>query len=260
MRKVINISLYVVIFLLVALINVISIKKYFDYREKCRQVEDIIATNYIVELVSFNKIEAEEVMIEPINVELIEEEEEPIVEIVETPQEPIEEVIEIPKEQVVEEVKDPDVEIQESEEVVIPDVLFDGLNETELVAKLERSLKNELSGTGVKFVDYYKSTGLDPYLAVAIVLHETGCTWTCSSLVRECYNFGGIKAGGPTYKDTRYTCYASKEEGINSYLNMLYKNYYAKGLTTAELINPNYASSLQWAVSVNNYINKIKNN
>mgnify|MGYP002511620479 CR=1 FL=1 len=34
------------------------------------------------------------------------------------------------------------------------------------------------------------------YLAVAIVLHETGCKWTCSKLVRECNNVGGMKGSG----------------------------------------------------------------
>ena len=81
--------------------------------------------------------------------------------------------------------------------------------------KLERSLKNELSGTAVNFVGFYKNTGLDPYLSVAIVLHETGCAWECSNLVKQCYNYGGMKGGENTYNNTRYTCYSSKEEGTS---------------------------------------------
>ena len=89
-------------------------------------------------------------------------------------------------------------------------------------------------------------------------MHETGCTWKCSSLVRECYNYGGMKGGQNKYKETNYTCYSSKEEGINAYLNMLYNNYYAKGLTTPELINPKYAASLEWATAINRYMDKFK--
>ena len=124
---------------------------------------------------------------------------------------------------------------------------------------LVKHLKNELSGTGKKFVEFYKLHGLDPYLAASIVLHETGCTWKCSSLVRECFNYGGMKGGKSKYKDTNYSCYSSKEEGINAYLNMLYNNYYAKGLTTPELFNPIYAASLEWSAAINRYMDKFKN-
>ena len=33
-------------------------------------------------------------------------------------------------------------------------------------------------------------------LAVAISLHETGCKWTCSTLVTKCNNIGGQKGSG----------------------------------------------------------------
>ena len=36
----------------------------------------------------------------------------------------------------------------------------------------------------------------DSYVAVAIMLHETGCKSNCSSLVRNCNNVGGQK-GSP---------------------------------------------------------------
>lgn len=260
MKKIL-ITLYIIIFLLISSINVISIKKYFDMR-KSERLDDLVATNFITTLVSFNELEpVEQVLVskkqQTITIEKENEIEEPIV----FEEEKEEEIVDEPQEEVVSE----DVFI-EKEEVAINEtltdttILYDGLTEQDLILKLEKSLKNELSGTGINFVNYYKTTGLDPYLAVAIVLHETGCTWTCSSLVRECYNYGGMKGGEQTYKDTRYTCYSSKEEGINAYLNMLYNNYYSKGLITAELINPKYATSLEWAVKINNYIEKIKNN
>lgn len=223
------------------------------------KLDNIIATNFVSEFVSFNEIEVP-IEVQTLSIEVEEEKE-------------IEEVIQKEEKSVVEEKKEEDGEVVETKEeiqveeqkkeeipVINSTILYDNLSEEDLILKLEKSLKNELSGTGSNFVEYYKSTGLDPYLAVAIVLHETGCTWKCSSLVRECYNYGGMKGGGTKYKDTNYTCYSSKEEGINAYLNMLYNNYYAKGLTTPELINPKYASSLEWSVAVNKYIDKIKNN
>jgi len=137
-------------------------------------------------------------------------------------------------------------------------VVLDGMTLTELTNKLNKSLTSTLTNTGHYFANYYVKTGLDPYLSVAIVLHETGCKWTCSKLVRECNNIGGMK-GSPSCNGGSYMKYNSLEEGINGYLDMLYNNYYKKGLTTPELINPKYAESTTWSEKVNNYINEIKN-
>ena len=41
-------------------------------------------------------------------------------------------------------------------------------------------------------------------------------------------------------------------------MDLLYNNYYAKGLTTPEKINPKYAESKTWAQKVNKYIEKIR--
>lgn len=248
------IMLYTIIFFLIVSINVISIKKFFDIKQVNR-MNDIVATNYVKSLVSFNEIENKNIVVELIEENIIKKE---ILEEDKEIENKVSEIVEENNEKVVEENHKNEQEISNNEDVN-SDILFDGFTEQELINKLEKSLKNELSGTAVNFVDYYKKTGLDPYLAVAIVLHETGCNWTCSSLVRECYNYGGMKGGEVKYKDTKYTCYSSKEEGINAYLNMLYNNYYAKGLVTAELINPKYATSLEWASKINNYIEKIKN-
>ena len=38
----------------------------------------------------------------------------------------------------------------------------------------------------------------------------------------------------------------------------IYNNYYSKGLTTPELINPKYAASTTWSEKINNYINSIR--
>lgn len=143
------------------------------------------------------------------------------------------------------------------EEINNDKIVYDGLTLAQLTEKLNKNLKSTLTNTGHYFANYYLETGLDPYLAVAIVLQETGCKWTCSKLVRNCNNIGGMK-GSPKCNGGSYRKYDSLEEGINGYLNMLYKNYYSKGLTTPELINPKYATSTTWSKNVNSYIDNIK--
>ena len=156
--------------------------------------------------------------------------------------------------------------LEEKEEVILNeeinvesdnDKVLDDFNLNELTEKLNKSLNSTLSNTGHYFANYYVKTGLDPYLAVAIVLHETGCKWTCSKLVRECNNIGGIK-GNPSCNGGSYKKFDTLESGINGYLNMLYNNYYSKGLNTPELINPKYAASTAWSEKINNYILEIK--
>lgn len=137
-------------------------------------------------------------------------------------------------------------------------IIYEGLTKQELIDKLNKNLNSALTNTGNYFVDYYIKTGLDPYLAVSIVLHETGCKWNCSGLVTDCNNIGGIKGGEKQCGTTGYRAYDSLEEGINGYLDMLYNNYYKEGLTTPELINPKYAASTTWSTKINNYINEIR--
>lgn len=135
--------------------------------------------------------------------------------------------------------------------------VYDGLTRDELVAKINKNLNSTLSGKGDIFVDYALSLGLDPYLATAIVLHETGCSWDCSHLVKACNNVGGQK-GGPGCEGGSYKAYATLDEGIKGYMDNLYNNYYALGLTTPEAINPKYAASTAWASKINYYMQKIK--
>lgn len=136
-------------------------------------------------------------------------------------------------------------------------IVYDGLTLTELSNKLEKSLNSDLSGKGKLFASYSLDLGLDPYLAVAIVLQETGCKWDCSQLVKQCNNVGGIK-GAPGCWGGSYKAFPTLDEGIKGYLDNLYYNYYSKGLTTPELINPIYAESKTWASKVNYYISEIK--
>lgn len=144
-------------------------------------------------------------------------------------------------------------ENEEVAQVIEPEIVYDGLTRDALIDKLNRNLSSTLSGTGALFADYALNLGIDPYLAVAIVLHETGCSWECSGLVKYSYNVGGQKGSNGSYM-----AFGSLEEGISSFMNNLYNNYYAYGLTTPETINPKYAASTTWASSINNYINKIR--
>ena len=127
----------------------------------------------------------------------------------------------------------------------------------ELIAKLNRSLKGKMEGTGEIFATKCLSLGVDPYLAIAIVLHETGCNGTCSRLVVNCNNVGGMK-GSPGCNGGSYKQFASLDEGIDAFLNNLYNNYIAKGVTTPEQINARYAASKAWASKIHYYMNKIK--
>lgn len=136
-------------------------------------------------------------------------------------------------------------------------IVYDGMTLNELAEKLNRSLKSTLSGTGMSFAKYAVEMGIDPYLAVAIVLHETGCNYSCSAQVKQCYNVGGMK-GGPSCNGTSYKKFNSLDDGIYSFMYNLKTNYYDKGLTTASQMNKKYAASKTWSTKVNNYINKIK--
>lgn len=159
---------------------------------------------------------------------------------------------------VVEEVKEEPVEpLEETSNVptqeVLPDpAVYDGLTMDELTAKLNRVLHSNLSGTGYYYAKYALDYGVDPYVAVAISLHETGCNSSCSNAVRGHNNVGGMKSGGALIS------FASLEEGIKSYIKNLKKNYYDYGLTTLEQINTKYASSKTWATQVNRYLSMVK--
>ena len=146
---------------------------------------------------------------------------------------------------------------EEVSTIPVDPIVYDGLTMGELADKLNRSLKSNISGKGYLIASYSLQLGIDPYMATAIILHETGCNGTCSSLVRECNNVGGQK-GGPSCGGGAYKAYATLDEGIMGYLDNLYRNYYSVGLTTPETIGPKYAASTTWASQVNNYIALIR--
>ena len=136
-------------------------------------------------------------------------------------------------------------------------IVYKNLNKKELVAKINRSLNSTISGKGELIATYSLEKGVDPYLAVAIILLETGCTWECSRLVKQCNNVGGQK-GSPSCNGGSYAKFDTLDNGIRAYINNLSKNYINKGLTTPETMNRKYAASPTWAEKVNRYINKIE--
>lgn len=143
------------------------------------------------------------------------------------------------------------LEVQEPEIVTV----YEDYTMEELSEQLEKSLNSDISGYGSFIANYTIEKNVDPFLATAIMLHETGCTWNCSSLVKNCHNVGGMKGSGCG----SYGYFNTLEEGIQRFVDNIYNNYYAYGLTTADAMGKKYAEDPSWSMKVNNYIEKIKN-
>ncbi len=150
--------------------------------------------------------------------------------------------------------------VEETPKATDRNIVYDNMTIQELSAKLDRSLNSTLSGKGYLFASISLELGVDPYLAVAIVLEETGCKWDCSNLVKQCNNVGGQKGGTVKCNGGAYRYYPTLDEGIYGFIENLARNYYAQGLITPEQMNSKYAASKAWSTNVNNYIAKIKAN
>lgn len=138
--------------------------------------------------------------------------------------------------------------------------VYEGMTLEELAAKLNRNLGNDIvAGKGALIATECINKGVDPYVAVAILLHETGCKSRCSSLARNCNNFGGQK-GGPSCNGGSYKAYNSIDEGLVGFIDNLYRNYYSRGLTTIETIGPRYAESPTWRSKITWYVGQIRAN
>ena len=159
------------------------------------------------------------------------------------------------------EVKDEVKEITTYEDVTttpVEPIVYDGMTLNQLAEKLNRSLKSTIAGKGYLIASYSLQLGVDPYLATAIILHETGCGTKCSNLARYCYNVSGQK-GRPGCNGGSFKKFDSLDEGIMGLINNLYKNYDSVGLDTVEKIAPKYAEGNTWAGKINYFVNKIKN-
>lgn len=138
--------------------------------------------------------------------------------------------------------------------VVVPQrvEVYENLTMDELTQKLDKNLKSTLIGTGKYYAKYAIEYGVDPYLALAISLHETGCSYSCSNLVKSKNNVGGMMGSNGALS------FSSIEEGIKKFISNIKNNYYDHGLTTAEEMNSKYAASMTWSQKVNTYIEKIR--
>lgn len=131
-------------------------------------------------------------------------------------------------------------------------IVYDGLTMDELIVKLNKNLNSTLAGKGNIYAKYSIEYGVDPYLALAISLHETGCNAECSNLVKTKNNVGGMMGRNGALS------FSTLEEGIQKFIKNIKKNYYDYGLKTAEQMNPKYAADKNWAFEVNGYIETIK--
>ena len=137
--------------------------------------------------------------------------------------------------------------------------VYDGLTIEELGEKLNRNLGNDyIAGKGPLIAQLCLETGVDPYIAVAIILHETGCGTKCSNLARYCNNVGGQK-GSPGCNGGTFKKFDTLDEGIAGFITNLQKNYFAVGRTTVETIAPKYCEGNDWANKINYFVKKIKN-
>lgn len=138
-------------------------------------------------------------------------------------------------------------------------IVYEGMTLEELAAKIDRNLGDGyISGKGLLVASYCLEKGVDPYIATAIMLHETGCRAKCSNLVRQCNNVGGQK-GRPSCGGGSYKSFPTLDDGIKGFVDNLYKNYYAYGLTTIEQIAPKYAEGNTWAEKITWYVDLIRN-
>lgn len=138
--------------------------------------------------------------------------------------------------------------------------VYDGLTIEELGEKLNRHLGNDyIAGKGHLLAKLCIEKGVDPYIATAIILHETGCGSKCSNLTRYCNNVGGQK-GSPGCNGGAFKKFDTLEEGLEGFVNNLSKNYFSQGRTTVETIAPKYCEGNTWAGKINYFVNKIRNN
>lgn len=131
-------------------------------------------------------------------------------------------------------------------------IVYEGLTLEELGLKIDNVLNSTLDGYGTTIATLALDSDVDPVVAASIILVETGCKWTCSTLVKNANNVGGMKSSSG-----RYATFATLEDGLVAFINNLARNYYAKGLTTPEAINTKYATNPNWHDDVYYYVEAI---
>lgn len=137
------------------------------------------------------------------------------------------------------------------EETTSSELIYAGETLTEISEKLNAKFKGSLTNMGETLARLAIEKGMDPYLVAAISVHETAFGQSSAAINK--YNFGGIMCSG------RLCTYDSAEHGLVSFVNVIYKNYFSKGLITAEQMNSKYAADTSWASKVNAHYDALKN-
>ena len=158
--------------------------------------------------------------------------------------------------------EDEKINLKEVEMEVVPASIervevYEGMTIEELSNQINKSLKGYIANKGDLIARHSLDTGVDPFVATAIMLHETGCNGKCSVLATQCNNVGGQK-GYPRCGNGSFKRYDTLDDGIRGVINNLSKNYYGIGLNTVEKIAPKYAEGNTWAGKINYYVNKIR--
>ena len=111
--------------------------------------------------------------------------------------------------------KEVEMETSPASVIIPPRVeVYEGMTLEELGEKINRSLGSDIvAGKGPLIAAECVNKGVDPYIATAILLHETGCGSSCSNLARSCFNFGGQK-GSPGCNGGAYKTFSSIDEGL----------------------------------------------
>lgn len=135
--------------------------------------------------------------------------------------------------------------------VSLSNLSFEGESLGEISDKLNAKFKGSLKGMGEPFARLCMQKGMDPYLLAAISVHETGFGKSNAAMTK--YNFGGIMCSG------KLCTYSSVEDGISSFINMVYRNYFSKGLTTPEQMHKKYAEGNTWADKVTMHYKALRN-
>ena len=130
--------------------------------------------------------------------------------------------------------------------------VYEGKTREEVINQLNRSLGGALSGKANIIVDKALSLGVDPYVAAAIMVHESANGK--SRIARNCNNFGGQKGAGCN----GWKAYPSVRSGIEGMIQNMYNNYYSKGLNTIDKMASRYAESPAWPAKIHSFVNKLK--
>lgn len=159
--------------------------------------------------------------------------------------------------------KEVEMETAPASIIVPPRVeVFEGQTLDELAARLNRHLGNDIvAGKGALIATESLNKGVDPYIVVAIIAQESGCSGSngCSNLARYCNNFGGQK-GKPSCNGGAFKKFDTVDAGLVGMIDNLSRNYFALGLNTPEKIGPKYCEGNEWAGHITWFVNKIRNN